>query len=164
MKMKTLVLGALSVVLISCGAGSSSGPEGATKAYVSAIASADFDKAMSVSTGAAEETVKQMKETDTEGYEIRIIEVTCETDEEAETSKCKCTERRIDSTILMNYKYDSFQYDLEKIDGKWKVSAQTKDMAMPDMGDMDFGDEEMMEEMPMEESVMTDEVPQEEQD
>ena len=59
--------------------------------------------------------------------------------------------------ILLDYKYDTFQYDLEKVDGKWKVSSQTKDMAMPDLGDMGLGDEDMMEDMPMEESVMTDE-------
>jgi len=158
MKIKTLVFAALSVLLISCeGTGSTSGPEGATKVYVSAIAKADFDKAIEVSTGTALETVMEMKNDNAPGYETKIIEVNCEIDTETETAKCKCTERRKDTTIFLNYKYDSFQYDLEKVDGVWKVSAQVKDMAMPDFGDMDLGDEDMMEDMPMEETIMTDE-------
>ncbi len=156
MKIKTLLFGALSVLLLSCG-GSSSGPEGATKAYVTSIASAEYDKALEVSTGTASETVQQMKDDDTKGYETKIIEINCEIDQESETAKCKCTERRIDTAIFMDYKYDSFQYDLEKIEGKWKVSSQTKDMAMPDFGDMSLGEDDMMDDMPMEESVMTDE-------
>ncbi|MFK8038736.1 MAG: hypothetical protein AB8B74_10635 [Crocinitomicaceae bacterium] len=151
MKITNLVLGAICLTAISCNDSvGGNGPEKATETYVSMIAKADYEKALEVSTGPATETVNQMKETDANGYETKIVEVKCEVDNEAETAKCKCTERRIDSTTFLNYKYDSFIYELEKLDNTWKVSSQTKDMPMPDMGDMGFGDEDMMEEAPVE--------------
>ncbi len=150
-KIGSLVLGALSLTVISCGDTiSGNGPEKATETYVSMIAKADYEKALEVSVGPATETVNQMKETEANGYETKIVEVKCEENKEAETAKCKCTERRIDSTTFLNYKYDSFIYELEKLDGVWKVSSQTKDMPMPDMDDMGFGDDDMMEEAPIE--------------
>jgi hypothetical protein len=151
MKLTYLIFGMLALAMVSCSGGvSGNSPEKATEMYVSMIAKADYDKALEVSTGPATETIEQMKETDTKGYETKIVEVKCEVDEEAETAKCKCTERRVDSSAVLNYKYDSFVYELEKLDGKWKVSSQTKDMPMPDMSDMGFGDEDMMEEAPVE--------------
>lgn len=155
MKLKTFVIGALGILLVSCAGGvNSNSPEGATEAYVSAIAKAEYDKALELSTGSAEETVNQMKADGTEGYETRIVEVKCEVDEASETAQCKCTERRADTTIFLDYKYDSFVYDLEKMDDVWKISSQTKDMAMPDFGDMGLGDEDMMQDMPVEEADM----------
>ena len=152
MKLGSVALGIISLAIVSCGetTGGGSGPEKATEMYVSLIAKADYEKALDVSTGPAVETVNQMKETDAAGYETEIVEVKCEENKEAETAKCKCTERRIDSTTFLNYKYDSFIYELEKLDGVWKVSSQTKDMPMPDMDDMGFGDEPMMDEAPIE--------------
>lgn len=151
MKIAKLVVAALTLTLWSCGGGiSGNGPEKATETYVSMIAKAEYDKALEVASGPAAETIEQMKETAAKGYETKIVEVKCEVDEEAETAKCKCTERRIDSASVLNYKYDSFVYELEKLDDKWKVTSQTKDMPMPDMSDMGFGDEDMMDEAPIE--------------
>ncbi|MFD1552848.1 hypothetical protein DNU06_08205 [Putridiphycobacter roseus] len=158
MNFKTVVLGAIGLLLISCG-GAGNGPEKATEMYVKAIAEGAYEKALDLSTGSAAETIKQMQETEAAGYETKIVEVQCETDNETETAKCKCTERKSDSLAFLKYKYDSFQYELEKVDGKWKVISQSKDMVMPDLGDMGgFGDEDMMEDMPMEESIMTEEI------
>lgn len=152
MKISKLLMAAFVLTLVSCGGGATGGnsPEKATETYVSMIAKGDYDKALEVSTASASETVMQMKETDADGYETKIVEVQCETNEEAETAKCKCTERRTDSTTFLNYKYDSFIYELEMLDNVWKVSSQTKDMPMPDMSDMGFGDEDMMDGAPME--------------
>lgn len=151
MKISKLVLAATALILVSCGgATGGNSPEKATETYVSMIAKADYDKALEVSSGPAAETIEQMKETDAKGYETKIVEVQCEVDKEAETAKCKCTERRIDSASVLNYKYDSFVYELEMLDDVWKVTSQTKDMPMPDMSDMGFGDEDMMDEAPIE--------------
>ncbi|MFK8044276.1 MAG: hypothetical protein AB8B72_02185 [Crocinitomicaceae bacterium] len=158
MKVAYLIIISLTLTIVSCeGAAGGNSPEKATETYVSMIAKGDYDKAMEISTGPASETVAQMRETDAKGYETRVVEVQCEVDEDAEIATCKCTERRIDSTAVLNYKYDSFIYELEKLDGKWKVGSQQKDMPVPDMGDMGFGDEHMMDEAPiepMEEEVM----------
>ena len=160
MKTKTIVLSAISLFLISCGGAGGNSPENATEQYVVAIANADYDKALDLSTGTAIETVNEMKNNKAKGYETKVIEVKCETDLETETSKCKCTERRVDTLAFLDYKYDSFQYELEQVEGKWKISTQSKDMIMPDLGDMGgFGDEGMMDDMPMEETIITDEQP-----
>jgi hypothetical protein len=128
MKLRTLVLGAVAgLVMTACGGGSNSSPESVTESFVKALAAGDCDKALTMSSATALETVETSKESGCEGYESEIVgEITCTTEEESAT--CKCTEKR---DILGEM---TFNYDLEKVDGNWKVSAYNKDMAgMEDM-------------------------------
>jgi hypothetical protein len=128
MKLRTLVLGAVAgLVMTSCGEGGSdsSTPESVTESFVNALAAGDCDKAITMASGSAKETVEGTLESGCEGYETEIVgAITCETEEES--AKCKCTEKR---AILGE---STFNYDLEKVEGEWKVSKYSKDM--PDMG------------------------------
>ena len=132
MKLRTLVLGAVAgLVMTACGGGSSSSPESVTESFIKALAAGDCDKALTMSTGTASETVDGTKESGCEGYESEIVgEVACTTEDESAT--CTCTEKR---DILGEM---TFNYDLEKVDGNWKISAYNKDMG--DMGDMMGGE------------------------
>lgn len=114
MKLRTLVLGAVAgLVLASCG--SSQSPEEVTKIYVNSIAKGECEKALEVATGQAEESVKTMIEAGCEANEESEVkgEVTCEV--EGETATCSCEVGK-----TMPFK---FNYDLEKVDGNWKVST-----------------------------------------
>ena len=128
MKLRTLVLGAVAgLVMTACGGGSSSSPESVTESFIKALAAGDCEKALTMSTGTASETVEGTKESGCEAYESEIVgSVTCETEEESAT--CTCTEKR---DILGEM---TFNYDLEKVEGNWKISSYAKDMGgMDDM-------------------------------
>ncbi len=127
MKLRTLVLGAVAgLVMTACGGGSSSSPESVTKSFVEALAAGDCDKALGMTTGSATENVQGTLDSGCEAYESKIGEVTCETEEESAT--CTCTEER---ELLGEMK---FNYELEKVEGNWKVSSYAKDMADMDLG------------------------------
>lgn len=128
MKLRTLVLGAVAgLVMTACGGGSSSSPESVTESFVNALAAGDCEKALTMATGSATESVTTTQEAGCEGYESSIVgSITCETEEE--TATCSCTEER---DILGEM---TFNYDLEKVDGNWKVSNFAKDMNM-DLGE-----------------------------
>lgn len=130
MKLRTLVLGAVAgLFLAACGGAGGSTPEAITESFVKALAAGDCDKAITMATGNAKETVEGTKESGCEAYETEIVgSVTCETEEES--AKCVCTEKR---SLLGEMK---FNYNLTKVDGEWKVSKYQKDM-----GDMGMGGE-----------------------
>ena len=133
MKLRTLVLGAVAgLVMTACGGGSGTSPEAVTESFVNALAAGDCEKALTMATGSATETVEGTQESGCEAYSTEIVgSVTCETEEESAT--CTCTEKR---DLLGEM---TFNYELEKVEGNWKVSSYSKDMG--DMGDMMSGEE-----------------------
>ncbi|HIP37290.1 MAG TPA: DUF4878 domain-containing protein [Crocinitomix sp.] len=137
MKLRTLVLGAvLGLVMTACNGGGADSPEGTTEAFVKALSEGDCDKALTLATGSAEEQVKGTKDAGCEATKEELVgEVTCET--EGEKSTCSCT---IKNQLLGENKYN---YELEKVDGAWKVSSYQKDMSgmMDGLGDMELGGE-----------------------
>ncbi len=128
MKLKTLLVGAVAgLLLTACGGGAS--PEDVTTDFVNALAAGDCDKAMGMAVESAKESVQSTIDAGCDEYQSEIVSVTCETAEE--TADCACTEKRDG----MDMTYD---YNLKKVDGAWKVSNFQKQM---DMGDMDLGGE-----------------------
>lgn len=127
MKLKTLLVGAVAgLLLTACGGGAA--PEDVTKDFVNALAAGDCEKAMGMAVESAKESVQSTIDAGCDEYQSEIVSVTCETTEDA--SACACTEKRDG----MDMTYD---YDLKKVDGTWKVSDFNKQM---DMGDMDLGE------------------------
>jgi hypothetical protein len=122
MKLRTLVLGAVAgLVMTACGGEGSSSPEGTTEAFVNALSTGDCDKALTLATGQAEETVKGTKDSGCEATQDELVgDVTCET--EGDKSKCSC---KLKNALLGE---NTYNYDLEKVDGSWKVSNYSKDM------------------------------------
>jgi hypothetical protein len=142
MKIKALIVGAVTgIMMVSCAAGGST-PETATEAYVKALAMGECDKALAISTGSAVETVNGMIEAGCEKYETTIVKTSCEVS--GDNATCICIEQ--EDTLT----FKTFKYELEKIEGDWKVASAGKDMpGMPSMDEMGM-DEPMME---MEESM-----------
>ena len=134
MKLRTLVLGAVAgLVMTACGGGGTSSPEGTTEAFVNALSGGDCDKALTLATGEAEETVKGTKDSGCEATGDELVgDVTCETEGDKATCSCK-----LKNALLGE---NTYNYDLEKVDGSWKVSKYSKDMGgmmdgLEDMGD-----------------------------
>jgi len=94
-------------------------PEDCIQAFVMALSNGDCDLALKLSTGSAAESVQSSIDAGCDEYQSEIVSVTCETTEDA--SACACTENRDG----MDMTYD---YDLKKVDGTWKVSAFNKQM------------------------------------
>ena len=133
MKIKNLIIGAIAgVVMVSC-ASAGSTPETATEAYVKALAMGECDKALDYSTGSATETIEAMIETGCEKTTSTIVKTSCKITGEIAT--CICIEQEDALT------FKTFKYELEKVEGDWKVASAGKDMpGMPDMGDMGMDD------------------------
>lgn len=133
MKLRTLLVGAVAgLFLTACGGGQS--PEDVTKSFVQALADGDCDKAMEMAVDNAKETVQGTKDAGCEGYSTEIKSVDCEDGSEDAVS-CKCVETRDGSDW-------TFNYDLKKVDGSWKVSNYQKDLGMDlDMGMGEEGEE-----------------------
>lgn len=122
MKLRTLFAGAVAgLLLTACGGGSS--PEDVTKSFAKALADGDCDKALEMAVDNAKSSVEGSKEAGCEGYDSDIQSVECETSEESAT--CKCKEKRTGMDM-------TFNYDLKKVDGAWKVSNYAKDLNMGD--------------------------------
>ena len=128
MKLRTLLVGAVAgLLLTACGGGES--PEDVTKSFVQALADGDCDKALYMAVDNAKETVQGTKDAGCDKYETEIKSVDCgEASGDAVT--CKCVESRDGSEW-------TFNYDLKKVDGSWKVANYQKDLGM----DMDLGGE-----------------------
>jgi len=100
-------------------------PELTTEAFVTFLFEGNCTDALKLTTSSASETVAASIDSGCEGYQSEIIgNVQCKTQNNFAT--CTCTEKR---DILGEMK---FNYELEKIDGEWKVSSYAKDM-----GDID---------------------------
>ena len=128
MKLKTLLFGAVAgLLLTACGGGAS--PEDTTKSFVEALAAGDCEKAMGMAVESAKESVQGTIDAGCDEYKSEIVSVSCETTDE--TASCTCAEKR--DAMDMTY-----NYDLKKVDGAWKVAGYEKDL---DMGDMDLGGE-----------------------
>ncbi|MCG8576020.1 MAG: DUF4878 domain-containing protein [Flavobacteriales bacterium] len=128
MKLRTLLVGAVAgLLLTACGGGSS--PEDVTRSFAQALADGDCTKAMEMAVDAAKESVQGSVDAGCEKYDTDIKSVTCETSEE--TATCTCEESRTGMDM-------TFNYDLKKVDGEWKISNYQKDLGM----DMDLGEEE----------------------
>ncbi len=142
MKIKALIVGAISgIMMVSCATGGST-PETATETYVKALAMGECDKALAISTGTAIETVNGMIEAGCDKYETIIVKTSCEVT--GDNAVCICIEQEDALT------FKTFKYELEKVEGDWKVASAGKDMpGMPSMDEMGM-DESMMG---MEESV-----------
>lgn len=124
MKLRTLLVGAVAgLLLTACGGGQS--PEDVTKAFVQALADGDCDKAMDMAVDNAKETVQGTKDAGCEKYSTEIKSVDCG-DASGETVTCTCKESRDGAEW-------TFNYDLKKVDGSWKVASYQKDLGM-DMG------------------------------
>ena len=141
MKLRTLVLGAVAgLVMTACGGGGASSPEGTTEAFVKALSAGDCDKALTLATGQAEETVKGAKDGGCKATEEELVgDVTCDTQEDKATCTCK-----LKNALLGE---NTYNYDLEKVEGAWKISNYSKDMGgmmdgLEDAGDavQDMGD------------------------
>jgi len=142
MKIKTLIVGLVAGGMMMSCASEGSTPETATEAYVNALANGECDKALTFSTGSAVETVEGMKEAGCEKYETTIVKTSCEVT--GDNATCICIEQE----DVLTFK--TFKYELEKVEGNWKVASAGKDMpGMPSMDEMGM-DETMSE---MEESV-----------
>ena len=122
MKLRTLFAGAVAgLLLTACGGGSS--PEDVTKSFAKALANGECEKAMEMAVDAAKESVQGSIDAGCEAYDSDIQSVECETTDE--TATCKCKEKRTGMDM-------TFNYDLKKVDGAWKVTNYAKDL---DMGD-----------------------------
>ncbi len=129
MKLKTLLFGAVAgLLLTACGGGQS--PEDTTKSFVQALADGECDKALEMSVEAAKETVQSTLDAGCAKYTTEITSVTCEEGTE-EATKCTCIEKR-EGGMDMTY-----NYELKKVDGAWKVASYGKDGG--DMGGLDLG-------------------------
>ena len=133
MKLKTLIVGLIaSVMMISC-ASEGSTPETATETYVKALAMGECDKALEISIGTAVETVQGMKDAGCEKYNTTIVKTSCEVT--GDNAVCICIEQE----DVLTFK--TFKYELERVDGAWKVASAGKDMpGMPNMEEMGMGD------------------------
>jgi len=142
MKIKALIVVAVAgIMMVSC-ASEGSTPETATEIYVKALARGECDKALAISTGSAVETVNGMMEAGCDKYETTIVKTSCEVT--GDNAVCICIEQE----DVLTFK--TFKYELEKVEGDWKVASAGKDMpGMPSMDEMGM-DESMME---IEESV-----------
>jgi|GEM_PF-1345688 len=142
MKIKALIVVAVAgIMMVSC-ASEGSTPETATEIYVKALAMGECDKALAISTGSAVETVNGMMEAGCDKYETTIVKTSCEVT--GDNAVCICIEQE----DVLTFK--TFKYELEKVEGDWKVASAGKDMpGMPSMDEMGM-DESMME---IEESV-----------
>jgi len=142
MKIKALIVVAVAgIMMVSC-ASEGSTPETATETYVKALAMGECDKALAISTGSAVETVNGMIEAGCDKYETTIVKTSCEVT--GDNAVCICIEQE----DVLTFK--TFKYELEKVEGDWKVASAGKDMpGMPSMDEMGM-DDSMME---MEESV-----------
>lgn len=124
MKLRTLLVGAVAgLLLTACGGGGS--PEDTTKKFAQALADGNCESAMEMAVDNAKETVQGSIDAGCEAYETEIKSVSCETDGDAAT--CTCEETR---GVMGDM---TFNYDLKKVDGAWKVSNYQKDMGM-DLG------------------------------
>lgn len=120
MKLRTLLVGAVAgLLLTACGGGSS--PEDVTKKFVQALADGKCEEALEMSVDNAKESVQGTIDTGCEAYDTEIKSVDCETSDE--TAKCTCEESRTGMEM-------TFNYDLKKVEGEWKVSNYEKDMGM----------------------------------
>ncbi len=120
MKLRTLFAGAVAgLLLTACGGGSS--PEDVTKSFAKALANGECEKAMEMAVDAAKESVQGSIDAGCESYDSDIQSVECETSEE--TATCKCKEKRTGMDM-------TFNYDLKKVDGAWKVTNYAKDLDM----------------------------------
>jgi len=137
MKIKALIVGAVAgIMMVSC-ATEGSTPETATESYVRALAMGECDKALAISTGSAVETVNGMIEAGCEKYETTIVTTSCEVT--GDNATCICIEQE----DVLTFK--TFKYELEKVEGDWKVASAGKDMpGMPNMDEMGM-DDSMME-------------------
>ena len=126
MKLKSLLVGAVAgLLLTACGGGSS--PEDVTKGFVEALAAGDCDKAKGMAVESALETVESTAESGCAEYTTEIVSVECgEAAEDAVT--CSCKENRDMGEM-------TYDYDLKKVDGEWKVASYSKQMNT----DMDLG-------------------------
>lgn len=124
MKLRTLLVGAVAgLVLTACGGGGT--PEDTTKSFAQALADGNCDKAMEMAVDNAKETVQGSIDAGCEKYDTDIKSVSCETDGDA--ANCTCEETR---GVMGDM---TFNYDLKKVDGAWKVASYQKDMGM-DLG------------------------------
>lgn len=136
MKINALIIGAVAgIMMVSCTSGKST-PETATEAYVTALAMGECDKALALSTGSAIGTVNGMIEAGCDKYVTSIVKTSCAVTGDMAT--CICIEQ--EDTLT----FKTFKYELEKIEGDWKVASAGKDMpGMPSMDEMGM-DESMM--------------------
>ncbi|MCH2234060.1 MAG: hypothetical protein MK078_07390 [Crocinitomicaceae bacterium] len=122
MKLRTLFAGAATALLLTaCGGGSS--PKDVTESFAKALANGECEKAMEMAVDAAKESVQGSIDAGCEAYDSDIQSTECE--ESGETATCKCKEKRTGMDM-------TFNYDLKKVDGAWKVTNYAKDL---DMGD-----------------------------
>jgi hypothetical protein len=135
MKLKTLVLGAAAALVMTACNGGSDSPEATTESFVKSLSSGDCEKALTLATGSAEEQVKASADSGCEATGDELVgDVTCET--EGDKASCSC---QLKNALLGE---NTYKYELEKVDGKWKVANYSKDM-----GDMMEGLEGMGDEM-----------------
>lgn len=106
---------------------SSSSPESATHVFVSLLSEGNCKEALGLTISNASESVEASIASGCEGYESEIIgDVTCVIENDHAT--CSCVEKR---DILGEL---TFNYELENVDGEWKISSYAKDMDGLDYG------------------------------
>ncbi|UKN02560.1 hypothetical protein K6119_03395 [Paracrocinitomix mangrovi] len=90
--------------------------------FANALADGKCDYALKLSTGNAYETVQGTIDAGCEPYDTEIVGVNC--DVSSNTAKCICEEVRGELGEM------TFNYDMKRIDGHWKVSNYEKDMSI----------------------------------
>ena len=121
MKLRTLLVGAVAgLFLTACGGGQS--PEDVTRDFVQALADGDCDKAMGMAVENAKESVQGSIDAGCVKYSTEIKSVDCG-DASGDSVSCKCEEDRDGMA-------QTYNYDLTKVDGNWKVSNYAKDFDM----------------------------------
>ncbi|UKN02165.1 hypothetical protein K6119_01365 [Paracrocinitomix mangrovi] len=124
MKLRTLLVGAVAgLVMTACGGGGSA--EDATRSFAKAMADGDCEKALGMAIDDAKSNVEGSMDSGCEPYDSEIKKVECQ--EDGETATCTCEETR---GVMGDM---TFNYDLKKVEGEWKVSKYAKDMNM-DLG------------------------------
>lgn len=97
---------------LSCGSNSES-PEGVTRSFVELSAAGKCDEAKMLTIEEGVDGLENFIDSGCETFVTEVLEVHCKVD--ADTAWCCCHERRDD------YSYYQ-QYNLEKIEGNWKIS------------------------------------------
>ncbi len=101
-------------------------PEVVVYDFVSALAEGDCSTAKKLSTGNARESIQATIDAGCDSYNTEITSVECELNDDL--AECTCNEVRDGMDMI-------YDYELQKIDGEWKVSNFSKQM-----DDLDFGE------------------------
>ena len=117
-RLQTISVGTIFLGLLSC-SNYPETPQKVVEEFSVYISSGECEKAMELCIGNAREVVQGSIDSGCDTYETTVDSVTCEIN--GEEAICNCHETR------KSFGSISFPYELEKTEGKWKISGNGKD-------------------------------------